>query len=803
MSINACTAVRALRLAGLILWVTGFSAPLAAQGQNEQPFALPAPPEGAAQPSNSQLATPAIESRVNALLAQMTLEEKLGQLVQYGGANGPANAGPANDDRAPGQNPEVHIEIDPMDLAAKGLLGSMLNVVGAERTNAFQRAAVEQSRLHIPLLFGADILHGYRTVAPVPLGLAATFDPDLVEQVSRLSAKEATTAGVRWFYSPMADISRDPRWGRTQEGAGEDAYLGAAMARAYVRGYQGDDLSRPDSVAACVKHFAAYGAAEAGREYNTTDMSLSRLHQVYLPPYKAAVDAGAVTIMSAFNALNGVPSTANSYLFRDVLRTQWGFNGFAVSDYTAIMELRNHGVAPDAATAARKAFLAGVDVDMMSHYYDTQMPELIRSGQVPMSAVDEAVRRVLRVKFALGLFEHPYATGPEVTAPVPGHRPLARKAAEESLVLLRNGTYNGTAPVLPLSRRPHRIALIGPLADDAQNALGQGGEGHRVEGTITVKDALEAREKQTGGLLLYARGTEIDNTSEDGFAAAMDAARQADLVVMALGEPAAMSGEGGSRAYLGLPGNQQKLLESVASTGRPIVLLVFSGRPLVLDWAAQHVSAIIVAWFPGTEGGSAIANVLYGDTAPSGKLPMSFPRATGQEPLYYDRFPTGRPLPGRDFPTEDLRFFSRYLDIPNEALFPFGYGLTYTQFAYSGVTLSRTAVPLSEAARAGAHNLITVTATVENTGNRAADEVVQCYVRNLGASLSQPVRSLKGFKRVTLQPGELKRVTFELGFPELSFYNNAGQAVIEPTHYTVWIGGSSEASRYADFDILP
>ena len=317
MSINACTAVRALRLAGLILWVTGFSAPLAAQGQNEQPFALPAPPEGAAQPSNSQLAAPEIESRVNALLAQMTLEEKLGQLVQYGGTNGPANAGPANDDRAPGQNPEVHIEIDPMDLAAKGLLGSMLNVVGAERTNAFQRAAVEQSRLHIPLLFGADILHGYRTVAPVPLGLAATFDPDLVEQVSRLSAKEATTAGVRWFYSPMADISRDARWGRTQEGAGEDAYFGAAMARAYVRGYQGDDLSRPDSVAACVKHFAAYGAAEAGREYNTTDMSLSRLHQVYLPPYKAAVDAGAVTIMSAFNALNGVPSTANSYLFRD------------------------------------------------------------------------------------------------------------------------------------------------------------------------------------------------------------------------------------------------------------------------------------------------------------------------------------------------------------------------------------------------------------------------------------------------------------------------------------------------------
>jgi len=803
MSINVCAAVRALRFAGLILWLNGFFVPLAAQGQNEQPFVLPAPPEGAVQPSNSQLATSAIESRVNALLAQMTLEEKLGQLVQYGDTNDSPNAELTNDDPAPRKNPEVHIKIDPMDLAAKGLLGSMLNVVGSARTNAFQRAAVEKSRLHIPLLFGADILHGYRTMAPIPLGLAATFDPDLVESVSRLSAEEATTAGVRWFYSPMVDISRDPRWGRTQEGAGEDAYLGAAIARAYVRGYQGDGLSRPDSVAASVKHFAAYGAAEAGRDYNTTDMSLSRLHQDYLAPYKAAVDAGAVTIMSAFNALNGVPSTANSYLLRDILRTQWGFNGFVVSDYNAIKELRNHGVALDAATAVRKAFLAGVDVDMMSHYYDTQLPELIRSGQVPMSAVDEAVRRVSRVKFALGLFEHPYAIGTEVTAALPEHRPLVRRAAEESLVLLRNEKYSGTGPLLPLSRQPHRIALIGPLADDTQDMLGQWGGGHRIEGVITVKDALEAREKQTGGSVLYAKGTEIDTVSEDGFAAAIDAARQADLVVMALGESAVMSGEGASRAYLSLPGNQQKLLESVASTGRPIVLLVFSGRPLVLDWAAQHVKSIIEAWFPGTEGGSAIANVLYGDTAPSGRLPMSFPLANGQEPLYYNQFPTGRPPFYLDLSSKNVRFFSHYIDVPNEALFPFGYGLSYTQFTYSGVTLSRTAVPLPEATRAGADNLITITATVVNTGNRAAAEVVECYVRNRGASLEQPVRSLQGFKRVTLQPGEAKRVSFELGFPELSFYNNAGQAVIEPTHYTVWIGGSSEASEHADFDMVP
>ena len=791
-----------LCLAGAILWLTGFFAPLAAQGQNGLPFALPAQAEETVQLSNPQLASPAIEARVDALLGQMTLEEKLGQLVQYG-ASDPANGEPANDNDAPGKNPEVRNKIDPMDLAAKGLLGSMLNIEGARRTNGFQRAAVEKSRLHIPLLFGADILHGYRTIAPIPLGLAATFDPDLVKQVARIAAAEASTAGVRWFYSPMVDISRDPRWGRTHEGAGEDAYLGAVMAQAYVRGYQGSDLSRPGSVAACVKHFAAYGAAEAGREYNTTDMSLSRLHQFYLPPYKAAVDAGAATVMSAFNALNGVPATANSYLLRDVLRKGWGFNGLIVSDYTAVMELRNHGVALDAASATRKAFLAGVDVDMMSHYYDTHLPQLIRAGQVPMPAVDEAVRRVLRLKFALGLFERPYAEGPEVTAAVPEHRPLVRKAAAEALVLLQSKPFNGKAPMLPLGDRPHQIALIGPLADDAANMLGFGAKNLASREWLRSRTLWRHAKNRLEDRSYTPKGQRSTATSEDGFAAAMDAARHADLVVMALGETAEMSGEGGSRAFPGLPGNQQKLLEAVASTGRPIVLLVFSGRPLVLDWAAEHVNAIVEAWFPGAEGGSAIANVLYGDTAPSGKLPMSFPRSTGQVPLYYNQFPTGRPLFSFDSSSQDIRFFSRYIDIPNEALFPFGYGLTYTRFAYSGVTLSRTTAPLSEAARAGARKLITVTATLENAGNRAASEIVQLYIRNLGASLEQPVRSLQGFKRVTLQPGETKDVSFDLGFPELSFYNNAGQAVIEPTHYTVWIGGSSEASEHADFDIVP
>ena len=753
-------------------------------------------------PSNRQLADPVIERKVNQLLKQMTLEEKLGQLVQYGDS-GYGGATDTAEAAAPGKNPTPQTKVDAMQLAASGRLGSMLNTVGAQRTNAFQRAAVEKSRLHIPLLFGADIIHGYRTIYPIPLGLAATFDPELVTSLAHMSAQESVTAGVRWFYSPMVDISRDARWGRTQEGAGEDPYLGAAMARAYIEGYQGHDLSQPDSVAASVKHFAAYGAAEAGREYNTTDMSQSRLRQVYLPPYKAAVEGGAATIMSAFNALNGVPASANSLLLKDILRDEWGFNGFVVSDYTAVMELRNHGIATDAATATRKALLAGVDVDMMSHYYDSQLPALIQSGEVPLAAVDEAVRRVLRVKFALGIFEHPYAETKEVTAAVPEHRPLVRKAAAESLVLLQNKSVTGSSPLLPFSK-PQKTALIGPLADNTQEMIGSWGSNERAPDVITVKDALEARAKHIGGSVVYAKGTEISGNTEDGFSAAIEAAGQSDIVVMALGESSEMSGEAGSRASLDLPGNQQKLLEAVASTGKPIVLLVFSGRPLVLNWAAQHVAVIIETWFPGTEAGSAIADILYGVISPSGKLPMSFPRSVGQEPLYYNRFPTGRPTFDADLtrpPGADSRFISRYIDVPNDALFPFGYGLSYTTFAYSNVALSQSTIPLSEANQRNARRLITATATVKNTGSRAATEVVQCYVRNLGASLEQPERSLQGFARVSLNPGESKQVSFNLGFSELSFYDNTGKAVIEPTHYTVWIGGSSLATEHAEFAI--
>ena len=759
------------------------------------------------RPSNAQLADAKIEDRVDRLLRQMTLEEKIGQLVQYNDTGGatPAPTANANQGGIAAVNPEAANHVDVVELATTGRLGSMLNTIGAERTNTFQHLAVEKSRLHIPLLFGADVIHGFRTIYPVPLGLAASFDPELVTSLSRMAAEEATTAGVRWFYSPMVDISRDPRWGRTVEGAGEDAYLGAAMARAYIQGYQGDSLSKLGNVAASVKHFAAYGAAEAGREYNTTDMSEIRLRQDYLPPYQAAVEAGAATIMSAFNSLNGVPASANPFLLNTILRGEWGFNGFVVSDYTAVMELMNHGIALDPATATRKAITAGVDVDMMSHFYDTELPGLIRSGQVPMAVVDEAVRRVLRVKFASGLFEHPYAEGVEVKAAVAAHRPLVRQAAEESFVLLKNEALSDGAPLLPLFPAPNRVALIGPLSDDKADMVGAWAGAGNQSDIVTLRQALAQRAQQLGTTLLYSKGTEIDGTSQGGFPDAIETARSADVVVLALGESGAMSGEAGSRASLDLPGNQQQLLDAVVSVGKPLILLVFSGRPLLLESAARQLPAIMEVWFPGTEAGNAITNVLYGDVSPSGKLPMSFPRAAGQEPLYYSQFPTGRPPAGIDLsmpPGNGTRFFSRYIDVPNSALFPFGYGLTYSSFAYKDIKVSKSSIPVTQALANRTAPLLEATAIVTNTGNRIASEVVQCYVRNLGASIEQPVRSLKGFRRITLAPGESKQVSFELGFRELSFFNLESRPAMEATHYTVWIGGSSLANQGATFDVV-
>ena len=752
------------------------------------------------RPSNAQMADPAIEKRVEELLRQMTIKEKIGQLVQYSASEAHPAAATGPNTAALNVNPPGPDGIDSYQLAQAAELGSMLNTVGQQLTNHFQHAAVDQTRLHIPLLFGADVIHGYRTIFPVPLATASSWDPELVTSLAHMAAIEARTAGVNWFYSPMVDIARDARWGRCTEGAGEDPYLGAAIARAYIRGYQGDSLSAPSSVAASVKHFAAYGAAEAGREYNTTDMSETLLRQVYLAPYHAAVEAGAATIMSAFNALNGVPASANPFLLNTILRKEWGFDGPVVSDFTAVMELTRHGIALTPAIATAKALNAGVDIDMMSHYYDAELPALIQSGKVQMPVLDEAVRRVLRVKFALGLFEQPFTSGAEVTGAVAEHRPLARRAAEESFVLLKND-----ASLLPLAGSAEKIALIGPLADDSADMVGAWSGANNFGDVITLRAALANRAQQMGGTLTYAKGTEISGDSDAGFADALSAAQHSDIAVLALGESSAMSGEAASRSDLNLPGNQQKLLEAVVATGKPVVLLIFSGRPLVLDWAASHVRSIMEVWFPGVETGPAIVETLFGDTSPSGKLTMSFPRAVGQEPLYYNQFPTGRPL---QFPDPlhpgfvETKYVSRYLDVPNDALFPFGHGLSYSSFAYSDVAVSRATAKVASLMSDHRAHPILATAMVTNTGSRRATEIAQCYVRVLGASVEQPVRALKGFARVTLEPGEKKAVQFPLGFEELSFYNIGNEAVIEPADYTVWIGGSSTAAASASFKIL-
>jgi beta-glucosidase len=748
--------------------------------------------ETPAHAPNAQLADKQLNKRVDALLAKMTLEEKVGQLVQYsaGAPTGPNSTGQAY-----------------KTMVVAGQVGSLFNISDAKTANLFQKAAVEKSRLHIPLIFGLDVIHGYNTTFPVPLGLAASFDPDLVQATARMAASEASADGIRWVFSPMVDIARDARWGRTVEGAGEDPYLGSAMARAYVHGYQGASLSDPTSVAACVKHYAAYGAVIAGREYNAVDMSDVMLRQVYLPPYQAAIDAGAATVMSSFNSLNGVPSTANPYTLTQILRKEWGFDGMVVSDWEAVHELIAHGIALDDATAARKALTAGLDMDMEDNAYHTRLAALVRNGQVPETTVDEAVRRVLRVKFALGLFDHPYVNenAPAYTA-TPGKRALARKAAEESFVLLQNNASLGRPRPLPIGPHVHTIALIGPFGASQDEMLGSwAGKGNPAD-VVTLRTALEKRMAASGGKVLYAEGTQVLTHSEAGFPAAVDAAKQSDLVLITLGEDGPeMTGEATSRAHLGLPGNQKKLLKAVVATGKPVVLLVFNGRPLVLDWAAQHVPAILEAWFPGIEAGPALTDVLFGDVGPSGKLPVSFPYAVGQEPLYYSQLPTGRPAGDADLshPPQngEEKYLSRYIDVPNAPLFPFGHGLSYTNFNYAPVTLDAQQVSLTQAQ--GKAPVVTAGTDVRNAGPVAGTEVVQLYIRIRGASMEEPVRQLEGFQRVTLAPGESKHVTFQLGFPELSFINSRSERVVEPgTEYTVFIGGSSQATQSAGFNIV-
>ncbi len=722
----------------------------------------------------------AIERRIDALLQQMTIQEKAGQLTQYDSAS------PAR-----------------MDLVKKGEVGSLFNLLGAEQTNAVQRVAVEQSRLKIPILFGYDVIHGYRTVFPVPLASAGSFDPDLIEQSERVAAKEASAAGLKWVFAPMLDISRDPRWGRIVEGIGEDPYLGSVVATARVRGFQGTSLSDPQSVLASMKHYVGYGGAEGGRDYNGAEISDRTLRQIYLPPFHAAVKAGGATVMSAFDDLNGVPASANHYTLTEILRGEWGFTGFVVSDYNSVQELINHGIAADDAGATSAAINAGVDMAMADGTYARTLPELVQSGKVSMSVLDEAVRRVLRAKFRAGLFENPYTDPKRAATEILSaeNRAVARKMAQESIVLLKNDKG-----MLPLSKAAKTIALIGPLADDQGNQLGSwAGHGQAVD-TITPLAAIKA--KLPGVKLVVSRGTDLDSRGQQigagnvapvgstgvagtskgktSIADAVSAAKQADVAVLFLGEPAQYTGEASSRASLDLPGDQQKLLEAVAATSKPIVLVLESGRPLDIRWANEHVPAILQAWYPGTEGGNAIADLLFGDASPSARLPVSWPQFLGQIPVYYNHKNTGRP-------TSPDRWHTGYQYESKDPLFPFGYGLTYTTFKYSNLKVETPNIAPS--------GVLRVTAEVANTGKVAGTEVVQLYIHGRVAPTTRAVRELKAFSRVTLAPGEHKTVEFSVNANDLGCYDLAMKWVVPDGTYDVWVAPNAVEGEKGEFQV--
>ena len=704
------------------------------------------------------------ERKIDSLLARMTLEERLGQLNLLSVDNRPS--------------PEQ------LDLVRQGKVGGFFNLTGAAATREAQRLAVTESRLKIPLIFGHDVIHGYRTIFPIPLAEAASWDPEAVEAAARVAAREAAAAGLHWTFAPMVDIARDPRWGRIAEGAGEDPYLGSIVAAARVRGFQGGDLRAPDAVMATPKHFAAYGGAEGGRDYNTVDVSERTLREVYLPPFRAAVAAGAGSIMSAFNEIAGVPASASPWLLTQVLRREWGFRGFVVSDWTSVEELRLHGVAASRADAGELALEAGVDMDMVSRIYIDDLPSLVRAGRIPIAVVNAAVRRVLRGKAALGLFDDPYHGASAEREPAvllaPEHRQVARRVAQQAIVLLKN-----EGELLPVRPRVRSIAVIGPLADDKASALGSWPGRGDPQDAVTALAGLRARAGEATKVT-YTPGCGITDTATTGFADAVALARQSDVAVLVLGEAGDMSGEAASRAGIGLPGVQQQLLEAVHATGKPVVLVLMNGRPLTVQWAAEHVAAIVEAWFLGIETGPALAAVLFGDASPSGKLPVTFPRAVGQVPSYYNHKNTGRP------PAAD-KFTSKYTDLPVSPLFPFGHGLSYTTFNYSDLRLS--------APRITPAGTLTVSVTVTNTGAREGAEVIQLYVRDDVASVTRPVRELKGFRRVTLRAGEARTVDFRLTPQELGFYDRDMKFVVEPGTFRVFVGGSSVGGLEAEFEV--
>lgn len=724
------------------------------------------------QPAKTTAAAPTIDSidvRVNALMAKMTLEEKIGQLNQYNGdweATGPVNKDVVNK----------------LDEIKKGRVGAVLNIMGTAHCKTFQEAAM-QSRLKIPLLFGQDVIHGYRITFPIPLAEAASWDIPAIEKSERIAAIEASASGINWTFAPMVDIARDPRWGRVMEGAGEDPYLGSLIAAARVRGFQGSGIGSTDAVMATAKHFAAYGAAIGGRDYNSVDMSLRTLWSIYLPPFKAALDAGVSTFMNSFNDLNGTPATGSSYLQRDILKGQWGFKGFVVSDWGSIGEMINHGYVKDNYEAARVAIAAGSDMDMESRSYIGNLSKLVADGKVPVALIDDAVKRILRKKFELGLFDDPFRFINPARERQALNRPdnveAARSMARKSIVLLKNDKQ-----VLPLSKDLKTIAVIGPLAKAHKEY--KGFWSLDIDPNEQIPSLWDGMLKQAGQTrLLYAQGCDLTDMSRVGFAEALNVARQADVIVMAMGEKPDMTGEAKSKSNIHLPGIQEELIRQIQNTGKPVVVILMSGRPMVFNWTADNVPAILYTWWLGSQAGNAIADVLFGEYNPSGKLPITFPRSEGQIPIYYNHFNTGRPAVNET----DLFYKSAYTDLLNSPRYPFGHGLSYTTFVYSDIEFDRFVPEMK------GNDPVAFSVQIENTGKYAGEETVQLYIRHLQSQPLTPVKELKDFKKVMLQPGEKRRITFKLTRDQLKFYNDKLELITQPGDFQVMLGSSSNDIR--------
>ncbi|WP_025742260.1 beta-glucosidase BglX [Aquimarina pacifica] len=760
---------------GLVLFISGCNP------SNESPKTLAV--ENASVGLNSE-----IEAKVDSLLSIMTIEEKIGQMNQYNGFWDLTGPKPAEGDEA---KKYEHL--------SKGWVGSMLNVRGVKDVKAVQKIAVEESRLGIPLIIGFDVIHGYKTMSPIPLAESASWDLKAIEKSAAVAAQEASAAGINWTFAPMVDISRDARWGRVMEGAGEDPFLGSKIAIARVKGFQGDNLAKNNTIAACAKHFAGYGFSESGRDYNTVDVGSSTLNNIIFPPFRAATDAGVRTFMNSFNELNGIPATGNKFLQRDILKNDWKFSGFIVSDWGSMTEMINHGYAEDDKDAAKIAANAGSDMDMESYVYIEHLATLVKEGKVKEDIINDAAKRILRVKYELGLFDDPYkycdeAREKEITGSKEIHE-AALDMAKKSIVLLKNDNN-----LLPLKKEGVSIALIGGLASDKDSPLGSWRIGADDNSAVSV---LEGMQQYKENSLLYTKGadvsigktsfvseTKINTTDKSGFEEAIQAAKNADIVVAVLGEVGFQSGEGRSRTALGLPGVQQELLEELYKVNNNIVLVLNNGRPLVLDWADKHIPAILEAWQLGSQSGNAIAQVLYGDYNPSAKLPMSFPRSVGQVPIYYNYKNTGRPKasdPG-------TVFWTHYSDEQNTPLYVFGHGLSYTTFEYKDLKIE--GINTSSATPN-----IKVSVTLTNSGERQGKEVVQLYIRDHFASVTRPVKELKGFELVSLESKETKQVTFELDSETLGFFNNQNEWVVESGTFTVFVGGSSDTSTKADFEI--